>query len=683
MRQGADEVKRLEGYIDDLISASAVPELAYRTGASSIAGTFLELIIRDLRLDFACARLADAFTPTPVDIVRLPESQRANAQPHNVSQAIDSWLAAGPPRWPYVVPNPFGDGHVALALLPLGLQHRAGHVIVGCGRAGFATKSEMLILRVAANQIALALSESRRMAERARPDDSTGGRNQFSETTETTERRRANRLVGAVNARLEMVLDSIPDQFFAFSKDWRYTYFNKRAAAQLKVLGKDPARVIGRTLWDEFSHVPNEAALRRAMSERVPVIDELFYPPLKEWVENHMSPCVDGGLVILQRYITERKLAEQKLSRSEAYLAEGQRLTHTGSWAWYIESNNMFWSEEQFRIFGFDPQGPMPDMAMCLQAIHPEDRTFIEAKLKGAPCKPRDCEWDYRIVTSDGTIKHAHTTAHPVFEAGKLIEYVGTTMDTSESIRSQEALLKAQAQLAQITRVLTVGELTASIAHELNQPLAAVVTNASAALRWLDAKPADLLETRAAAERIIRDANRAAAVIDRIRAFVRRGESHRMPVNLNELVMEAATLLEGEARGRNVMVRIEPSAQLAQVLADRIHLQQVIVNLLVNAMDAMADVHDISRMLTLGTESYGPDAVLVTVRDSGKGVDPGHRERIFDAFYTTKAEGMGMGLAISRSIVEAHGGSLWVTRNDDRGETFQFTLPIANTAAPE
>ncbi|MGZ5177511.1 MAG: PAS domain-containing sensor histidine kinase [Burkholderiales bacterium] len=681
MRQRADEARRLEGYIDDLISASAVPELAYRTGASAIAATFLELLIRDLGLDFACARLADPFTPTPVDIVRVPDSQRANARPHNVSQAIDGWLAAGPPRWPYVVPNPFGEGHVALVLLPLGLQHRAGHVIAGSGRAGFATKSEMLILRVAANQIALALNESQRTAERRQRDDNTGERNQFSGTAPTIERKRASRLVSALNARLEMVLDSIPDQFFALNKDWRYTYFNKHAAAQLKVLGKDPANLIGKILWDEFPHVPNEAALRRAMSERVPVTDEHFYPPLKEWVENHICPCIDGGLVILQRYITERKRAEQQLSRSEAYLAEGQRLTHTGSWAWYIESNNMFWSEEQFRIFGFEPHGPMPDVAKCLQAIHPEDRPFIEAKLKCAPCEPRDCEWDYRIVTSDGTIKHAHTTAHPIFESGKLTEYVGTTMDTSESVRSQEALLKAQAQLAQITRILTVGELTASIAHELNQPLAAVVTNASAALRWLDAKPADLRETRAAAERIIRDANRAASVIDRIRAFVSRGESHRIAVNVNELVMEAATLLEGEARGRSVMIRVEPSAQLAQVFADRVHLQQVIVNLLVNAMDAMLDVQDTSRMLTLGTEGYGSDAVLVTVRDSGKGVDPGHRDRIFDAFYTTKAEGMGMGLAISRSIVEAHGGRLWATRNDDRGETFQFTLPIANTAA--
>jgi signal transduction histidine kinase len=201
-------------------------------------------------------------------------------------------------------------------------------------------------------------------------------------------------------------------------------------------------------------------------------------------------------------------------------------------------------------------------------------------------------------------------------------------------------------------------------------------------LRWLDAKPADLRETRAATERIIRDANRAAAVIDRIRAFVRRGENQKIDVNVNELVMEAAGLLEAEARGRSVMIRVEPSAHLPQVFADRVHLQQVIVNLLVNAMDAMLDVQVTSRRLTLGTESYGSDAVLVSVRDSGKGVDPGHRDRIFDAFYTTKAEGMGMGLAISRSIVEAHGGRLWATRNDDRGETFQFTLPIAGTAAP-
>jgi signal transduction histidine kinase len=222
-----------------------------------------------------------------------------------------------------------------------------------------------------------------------------------------------------------------------------------------------------------------------------------------------------------------------------------------------------------------------------------------------------------------------------------------------------------------------MGELAASIAHEVNQPLAAVVANGHACARWLAAKPPNLQEANDAVQRIVRDANRASEVTSRIRTFLKRGTPQRMELDLGEVVHEAIGMVQGEARARNVSLRVEAAADLPPVVADRVALQQVILNLVMNAIEAMSAVEERDRVVEVGADKHGADAVRVAVRDSGVGLDPKRRNRIFDAFYTTKPEGMGMGLAISRSIVETHGGRLWATANEIAGETFQFTLPLA------
>jgi signal transduction histidine kinase len=316
---------------------------------------------------------------------------------------------------------------------------------------------------------------------------------------------------------------------------------------------------------------------------------------------------------------------------------------------------------------------------MCLQFIHPDERAYIEAKLEGTLRDPHDYEWDCRIVALDGTVKHTHTTAHPVFQDGRLTEYVGTTMDVTEQVRAAEALQKTRAELAHVTRLLSVQELTTSIAHEVNQPLAAVVTNAEATLRWLDKEPPDLPEVRRAAERMIRDAKRGSAVIARTRAFLARGKCERVLIEVKDLITEAVSLVEAEARAHEVTLRVETSGELSPVRIDRVQLQQVIFNLLINAIEAMRDVEHVLRRLTLGADSHSSYAVVVTVSDSGPGIDAPARTRIFDAFYTTKSDGLGLGLSISRSIVEAHGGHIWATPNLDRGETFHFTIPTAQS----
>jgi C4-dicarboxylate-specific signal transduction histidine kinase len=247
--------------------------------------------------------------------------------------------------------------------------------------------------------------------------------------------------------------------------------------------------------------------------------------------------------------------------------------------------------------------------------------------------------------------------------------------DITERKHAEEALQQTRAELAHVTRVMTMGEMAASIAHEVNQPLAAVVTNGSACLRWLGGQTPNLEEARGAVGRIIRDANRAGEVIRRIRALLKKAGPERTPLDLNEIIGDVAALAQGEVRRNQGVLRTELAAGLPRVVGDRVQLQQVILNLIMNGVEAMAAVQDRSRELVVRTQRGESGGVLVAVQDSGTGLDAENVNRLFDAFFTTKTQGMGMGLSISRSIVEAHGGRLWATANAGHGATFRFTLP--------
>jgi C4-dicarboxylate-specific signal transduction histidine kinase len=250
-----------------------------------------------------------------------------------------------------------------------------------------------------------------------------------------------------------------------------------------------------------------------------------------------------------------------------------------------------------------------------------------------------------------------------------------------EGRRSADELRRAHEELTRVTRVTALGELAASIAHEVNQPLAAVVVNAQACLRWLAGQPPNLAEVRACVERVVRDGNRAAEVVARIRAFVRRSESQKAPVDVREAIEDVLDLIRDRAQFHQIALQTTVEHGIPLVLADRVQLQQVVLNLAINAIEAMRFVSQHARVLQFSASLAAPGSVLVAVRDSGDGLDPTTRDRVFEAFYTTKRDGMGMGLAISRSIVEEHGGRLWTTANDGPGETFQFTLPAALPAS--
>jgi PAS domain S-box-containing protein len=381
----------------------------------------------------------------------------------------------------------------------------------------------------------------------------------------------------------------------------------------------------------------------------------------------------------------ERNLAQDALRRSEAYLAEAQRLTHTGSWARDASAYKvLYWSEETFRILGLDPQQGIPDGEYTLRIIHPEDRDRVDELRKKAIREKVDFATDYRIVLPDGTLKHLHVIGHPVFdEAGEVHEYVGTVIDITERKRAEEErerLRQLQSELAHINRVTTMGELAASIAHEIKQPISAAHTNAKTCLRWLGRDQPDIEEAREAVSRITQDVTRASEIISRISILFKKGEPQREWVDVNEVIREMINLLRSEAGRRAISIRTELAPDLPHVNADRVQLQQVFMNLMRNGIDAISE-RNAAGDLTIKSQRNRDDQVLISVSDTGIGLPPERADKVFEAFFTTKPQGTGMGLSISRSIIESHGGRLWATANPDRGATFQFTLPVEHAAA--
>src|SRR5579864_4769286 len=375
--------------------------------------------------------------------------------------------------------------------------------------------------------------------------------------------------------------------------------------------------------------------------------------------------------------VTERKRAEEKVRQSEAYLAEAQKLTHTGSWAWDVAGKRaLHLSDEWFRIYGFDSNEGMPAWNQRLQRIHPDDRARQQQEIFRAISEKSDYDIEYRILLPGGAVKHVHSVGHPVMDdSGNLVQFIGSTTDITERKQAEEALRQAQADLARISRITTMGELTASLAHEVNQPIAAAVTDANTCLRWLTRDQPDLEEARAAASRTTKDATRAAEVISRTRLLFKKGAPQSELVDMNEVIHEMLALIIGDMSRRSISVRIELADDLPQITGDRVQLQQVLMNLMMNGIDAMKDSNG-TRELIVNSQRADNQQIMVTISDTGVGLPPQHADKIFNAFFTTKPHGTGMGLRISRSIIESHGGHLWAENNSPQGASFHLTLPI-------
>jgi PAS domain S-box-containing protein len=373
--------------------------------------------------------------------------------------------------------------------------------------------------------------------------------------------------------------------------------------------------------------------------------------------------------------ITERKQAEEALRRSDAYSTEAQRLSRTGSFGWKISTGELFWSEETFRILGYD-QATKPSLELIIQRTHPTDIARVREQIDRASRDGRDWEIEHQLLMPDGSVKSAHVVARAVRGESGSVEFVGAIMDVSAAKRAEQGLRQAQAELAHISRVTALGELTASIAHEVNQPITGVVTNAEAALSWLRADPPNLDRVREILGQVVKDGMRAGDVIYQIRALIRKAPTRKAWVDVNETVLDVINLTRSELLKHGVALETQLATGLPLVEGDRVQLQQVILNLILNAVEAMGGVDKDAREIRIRTTREDSNGVLVWVRDFGPGLDPQSADRLFEAFYTTKPDGLGMGLSICRSIIEAHGGRIWATANEPRGAVFQFTLPL-------
>jgi len=384
----------------------------------------------------------------------------------------------------------------------------------------------------------------------------------------------------------------------------------------------------------------------------------------------------------LEHLVAERTAqlarSNESLRRNQSYLAEAQRLSHTGTFGWIVSGGDVICSEETFRIFEYD-RAIKPTIELMLQRTHPDDTALVRQMIDRVSQERKPFDFEHRLLMPNGSVKYVRVVGHPsIKDKSGNVEFMGAITDMTERKQSEEALEKAQAELAHVTRVATVGELTASIAHEVNQPLAAIVNNANACLSWLTAN--NMEEARASAEMIRADGHRAGEIIGRIRALVKKAPPQKDWLDVNETIREAIALARSELQRNGIALETRLSDNVHYVplvFADRIQLQQVILNLIMNAVEAMSEMSDGRRQLLIRTDTDESEGIVVAVRDSGPGLKPEDLHRLFTPFYTTKPQGMGLGLAICRSIIESHGGRLWVTANLDRGVAFQFTLPTS------
>ena len=498
---------------------------------------------------------------------------------------------------------------------------------------------------------------------------------QLTEARDTLELRVAERTTELQRSEKELreLIDTIPATVWIALPDGSNAYVNRRfieysgiSAEQAAGSGwkavthpDDLQQHVGKWMESVATGKPHENEVRFRRSDGQ-----------YRWHLNRGVPLRDEDGKIIKWYgvltdIEDRKRAEDALRRSEAYLAEAQRVSHMGSWVWNVADRSaVHLSEEFYRVCGFDPTDGPPTWEKWIERIHPEDRLKWKGGVERAILERTDYEEEFRIVLPGGIVRWIRTVGHPVLTAaGVLVQFIGSSTDITERKRAEEErerLHQLEADLAHINRVSMMGELAASLAHEIKQPIAAAVTNAEACLHWIARDQPDLVEAHEAATETVDEARRAADIITRIHSLFRKEQPRREPLDINEVISEMVSIVREEARRHSISLRTLLCSNLPSVSADRIQLEQVLMNLMLNGIEAMRAMHG---ELTIKTQRDEHGHVLISVSDIGAGLPAENVAKIFDAFFTTKAQGTGMGLAISRSIIESHGGRIWATAN--------------------
>jgi PAS domain S-box-containing protein len=662
-----EEVRRLEGCVNDLTSILALPAIWSGRDAAHLVSTLLDALHRMLRLDFVYARLSEEGGDPAIEVVRASAQSGPGAGPREVGAALARSWTGGVLSAVARVPNPVGDGEVSIVPFRLGLEGDAGVLVAGSGRGDFPTRTEMLVLRVAANQAGIGLREARVLSAHRR------------------ERRRAEDDRLALASLIEHSSD-----FIGMATPEGQVFFVNPAGRRL--VGLDGEEQVGTTRMVDY--VPEEDRAR-VETYILPTILEAGRWEGETRFRNFRTgatiPMLHNAFVVrdphtgrplalatISRDITERKRAEENLRGSERrFRMLAEAIPHQ-VWSCLpdgsVNYGNQRWMDysgltmDQSQGYGWTSRVHPADMEAVLMA-------WREAKAQEKPYY----EVEKRLRGSDGRYRRFLSRAVPVYdEQGKILQWFGTYTDIEDRRQAEEALHAAQAELAHVSRLTIMGELTASLAHELNQPLAAVVTNGGACLRWLDRGEPNLEEAMSAVRRMIRDADRAADVIAHVRAMLRSSGAEKVWLDVTGVIREVLVLAQPEIQRHGIVMREALAEDLPPVWGDRVQLQQVLLNLIVNGVEAMADVEGRDRALAIRSEhgkvDQGP-GVLVSVQDAGVGVAPENLDRLFDAFYSTKSDGLGLGLSISRSIIQRHGGRLWATANEGPGTTLQFVLP--------
>lgn len=507
--------------------------------------------------------------------------------------------------------------------------------------------------------------------------------------TDIDERKRAEEALRLSERSLQLIIDTIPALAWSARTDGSAEFFNRHYLDFIG-LSAEEANGWGWTAAVHPDDVNSLAATWQGIMASAAAGEAEArlrrHDGVYRWFLFRANPLRDESGAIVKWYgvntdIEDRKLAEMNLRTAYESFRDAQRMSHTGSFTADIVAQEHVWSDELYRICEFDP-GTKITTQWAREIIVPEDQPSFDAafarSLNGA-----DFDLTFRILTRSGKVKHLRSIARMVDTVESRPLFIGAIQDITETKLAEEALNRARSELAHVARVTTLSTLTASIAHEVNQPLSGIVTNAGTCLRMLDADPPNIEGARETAKRTIRDGHRASDVIARLRALFSRKEFTLESLDLNEALQEVIALSRSDLQRHRVVLQSELADDLPMVTGDRIQLQQVVLNLVRNASDAMMDVHDRPRQLLIRTERENADHVRVMVRDAGVGINADSIDRLFEAFYTTKSDGMGIGLSISRSIVERHHGRLWAEANDGPGATFSLSIPChSDTAAP-
>lgn len=500
--------------------------------------------------------------------------------------------------------------------------------------------------------------------------------------TDIDEQKQAEEALLARERELNVIVNTVPALAWSARPDGSAEFFNQQYLAYVG-LPLEQLQGSGRTvavhpddLGALFAAWQSMMAAGRAgkVEGRLRRFDGEY-----RWFLFRANPMLDESGNILKWYgtntdIDDRKRAEEQFRRSEAFLAEGQKLSRIGNFSWMAATDDIKWSDQLYRIFEFELGVPVT-FELIGTRVHPEDLPLLYDMIGTAQRGVSDFEYEHRLLMPDRSIKYLHLIAHGTRDREGREEYIGAVQDVTQRRLSEEAVGKAKSELANVARVTSLGVLTASIAHEVNQPLSGIITNASTCLRMLSADPPNVDGARETARRTIRDGNRASDVITRLRTLYSKKDLSPESMDLNEATREVTSLLLSELQSKRVILRHELADDLPPVIGDRVQLQQVILNLLRNASDAMSAIDDRARELLIRTERDEGDRVRLSVKDAGVGFAAQAADKLFEAFFTTKSDGMGIGLSISRSIIEAHRGRLWATANDGPGATFAFSIP--------